>query len=236
MRVALLQIRVRTRSRSANLAHVLGQVVRAVEAVPAPDLVLLPAGCEGPVSQGLSPAMVQGFAESLAAVAREWGVYLAAGLLRRQGDGFGEVARLYDPDGDVLIRSAKLGPDATCVLRPTPLGRLAVGLDFDDAPVAPPADPCDLLLVHGRWKASAKQRRRACARLHTRFSQLARRIGAPVCAVGSVSVTDDAGSASSIGGSGLWASDGACILAAGARVEETLFAEVADGGSEQSAV
>lgn len=236
MRVALLQIRVRTHSRSMNLTHVLGQVVRAAEAVPAPDLMVLPAGCDGPVSQDLSPAMVQGFAESLAAVAREWGVYLGAGLLRSEGDGFGQVARLYDPDGDVLIHSAALGPDATCVFRETPLGRLAVGLDFDDAPVAPPADPCDLLLVHGRWTAPTKQCRQACIKLHARFSQLARRIGAPVCAVGPVSVADHAGRASSIGGTGLWASDGACILAAGAEVEETLFADVADGSSEQSDV
>ena len=236
MRVALLQIRVRTHSRSANLTHVLGQVVRAAEAVPAPDLMVLPAGCEGPVSQGLSPAMVQGFSESLAAVAREWGVYLAAGLLRSEGDGFGQVARLYDPDGDVLIRSADLGPVATCVLRETPLGRLAVGLDFGDAPVAPPADPCDLLLVHGRWTAPTKQCRQACTKLHARFSELARRIGAPVCAVGPVSVADDAGRASSIGGTGLWESDGACVLAASTEVEETLFAEVADGSSAQSDV
>ena len=32
------------------------------------DLLVLPAGCDGPVCEGLSPAMVQGFAESLAAV------------------------------------------------------------------------------------------------------------------------------------------------------------------------
>ena len=158
MRVALLQIRVGAPSFSANLTHVLRQVVGAVDSESPPDLVVLPAGCDGPVCPDLSAAMVQGFAESLAAVAREWGVYLAAGLLQPDGDGFAEAARVYDPDGDVVLCSAGAGEAGRCVLRETTLGRLAVGLDFEDAPVAPPADPCDLLLVHGRWSAPSKQR------------------------------------------------------------------------------
>lgn len=228
MRVALLQIRVGAPSFSANLTHVLRQVVRAVDSDSPPDLVILPAGCDGPMHAGLSAAMVQGFAESLAAVAREWGVYLAAGSLRPNGDGITEAARVYDPDGDVVMCSGGAGEAGRCVLRETALGRLAVGLDLEGAPVAPPAGPCDLLLIHGRWSAPSKRRRQSCAELHERFSGLARRIAAPVCAVGAVGAPGRDGETSLLGGSGLWAPDGACILAAGPGAEETLFAEVAD--------
>ena len=234
MRLALLQIRIGMPSLSANLTHVLRQVVGAVDSESPPDLVVLPAGCDGPVHSGLSAAMVQGFGESLASVAREWGVYLAAGLLRPDGESFAEAARVYDPDGAVVVRSTGAGAVGNCVLRETGLGRLAVGLDLDDAPMAPPADTCDLLLIHGRWSAPLKQRRQARAKLHDRFSKLARRIGAPVCAVGAVGAPDHDGESSGLGGSGLWAPDGGCILAAGPGAEETLLAEVADCLRQQS--
>ena len=227
MRVALVQIGVRTDSRSANLTHVLRHIVGAAETEPAaPDLLVLPAGCDGPVSPGLSEAMVQGFAESLAAVAREWGLYVAAGLLEPAGDGFGEAGRLIDPDGDALVRGAVVGED--CVVRKTPLGRVAVGVDVEEAPLAPPAGPCDLMLVHGRWSTPPGSGRQALAAVHDRFSELARRIGAPVCVVGAVGRPDDDLAATLIGGSGLWGPDGHCIASAAYGGEETLHAEVAD--------
>ena len=46
--------------------------------------------------------MAQGFGESLAAAAREWGVFLAAGALRAVDGKVCEQGRLYDPDGDVI--------------------------------------------------------------------------------------------------------------------------------------
>ncbi len=222
-----MQIGVRTDSRSANLTHVLGHVVGAAETEPAaPDLLVLPAGCDGPVSPGLSEAMVQGFAESLAAVAREWGLYVAAGLLEPAGDGFGEAGRLIDPDGDALVRGAVVGEG--WVVRETPLGRVAVGVDVQEAPLAPPAGPCDLMLVHGRWTSPPGQRERTRARLHDRFRELARRLGAPVCVVGAVGGPEDDLAAPLIGGSGLWGADGQCMVSAASGGEETLHAEVAD--------
>lgn len=226
MRVALLQTRIRTDSRSANLSHVLRQVVRAAEAVPAPDLVMLPAGCDGPVSEGLSPAIVQGFAESLAAMAREWGVYVAAGLLRWGGDGFGEEARVYDPDGDALIGTGPGERETVFTVRDTPLGRLGIGLDSDDARLAPPAVPCDVLLVHGRWTAPPEHGGRAGTDVHARLAELARQARTPVCAVGLVGRGCDR--AAFVGGSGLWASGGRCVLAADVGEETTLFGEVPD--------
>ncbi len=227
MRVALVQIGVRTESRSANLTHVLGHIVVAAETEPAaPDLLVLPAGCDGAVSPGLSEAMVQGFAESLAALAREWGLYIAVGLLEPAGDGFGEAARLIDPDGDPLVRGTAVGN--ACVVRETPLGRVAVGVDVPEAPLAPPTGPCDLLLIHGRWTSPPGQRERTQAGLHGRFSELARRIGAPVCAVGAVGGPDDKAPSPLIGGSGLWGADGNCIVSAASGGEETLYAELAD--------
>lgn len=222
-----MQIGVRTGSRSANMTHVLRQVVEAAETEPvAPDLLVLPAGCDGPVSPGLSEAMVQGFSESLAAVAREWGLYVAAGLLEPAGDGFIETGRLIDPDGDAPVRGAAVGK--ACVVRETPLGRVAVGIDVPEAPLAPPTGPCDLLLIHGRWRSPPGQRKRAQAGLRNRFSELARRLGAPVCAVGAVGGPDDDADSLLLGGSGLWDADGKCIVSAATGGEETLHAEVAD--------
>jgi predicted amidohydrolase len=226
MRVALLQIGPRTTSWSANLAHVLERIVGAAEAIPAPDLIVLPAGCDGRVRDGLTEAMVVGFAESLAAAAREWGFYVAAGLLEASGDEFGQVARVYDPDGDVILRAGRLREGEDRVVRKTALGRLGIGLAPDGWPMEAPAEPCDLLLLAGRWSAPLGRREPALLELKARLGEFARGANAPVCAVGAVDDPTRAGDPALIGGSALYGPDGACLLAAGTAGEETLAAEV----------
>ena len=73
MRLALLQLRIRPGARSANLAHALRRFVQAAEKDPPPDLIVLPAWCDGYVGGGVTEAMAQTFSESLGVAAREWG-------------------------------------------------------------------------------------------------------------------------------------------------------------------
>lgn len=223
MRLALLQIRIRPGARSANLAHALRRVVRAAETDPPPDLIVLPAWCDGHSGGEVSEAMAQGFSESLAAAAREWGVYLAAGSLQVSGQSAFERARLYDPDGDVIARSTKA---AARQVAETSLGRLAVCLGRKEGPAELPRVRCDMLLVLGRWTAGPKDRRRVARRLETRLGRLARRTAAVVCGVGPV--TEPAADKGSlcIGGTAAYGPDGRCLAAAGDRADRTVVVEV----------
>ena len=124
MRVALLQLAIKASGRSANLTRVLRGFVAAVEAVPAPDLVVLPGCCDGLRARGVTPAMVQSFTESIAAAAREWGVYVAAGSLRAGSDAqLVDAARLFDPDGDVVALCKASDGESTCPVCATSLER-----------------------------------------------------------------------------------------------------------------
>ena len=141
MRVAVAQIKLYAGQRSRNLGSVTRAVVRAAEHDPAPDLIVLPGACDlGPAifDPGfLTPAMCQGFAETLGALAREWGVWIAAGYAVMTGGQVGASATLLDPDGDVYIRSvggnpARNGRGQTprgatrLVVRSTALGAVAL--------------------------------------------------------------------------------------------------------------
>ena len=58
MRVALVQLAVRATGRSANLAHALRGLVAAAEAVPAPDLIVLPGFCDGLGPEAVTKAIM----------------------------------------------------------------------------------------------------------------------------------------------------------------------------------
>lgn len=107
MKVALLQIALDPKSRAGNLQRLLEAVDRAAGVAPAPDLLVLP-GCVdsgGVVSEvPRGDALVEGVVEGLAHKAREWGVWLAAGVHARDEEQWRPGAVLFDPDGDVVLR------------------------------------------------------------------------------------------------------------------------------------
>ncbi len=229
MRIALLQTPIQPRVRSANLSRVLRRIVGAAEAVPAPDILLLPGCCDGGCRDGLTRGMAQGFSESLAAAAREWGVYLAAGLMRFEADDPWDCARLFDPDGDVIAQSSD---PALCEVVSTPLGRLGIGLHGAGTLPRPPEAACDVLLVPGRWTAPPGHLERAGRQLATRLAELARLTGATVCATGAVTDTaaDDQG-ALWMGGTAAYAPDGRQLAATAGVAEETVVAQIAPSAS-----
>ena len=151
MRVALLQPELDVRMRAANLQSLVRAIGRAAQQEPAPDLVILPGGCDtGGVAadRGYPAALRQGFREAIAHQAREWGVYIAAGLHHSPANGSEVGALLFDPDGDLVALTA-LGaargeePVPQVALYTSPVGTLGVSLgviiELSDAPE--PAEP-----------------------------------------------------------------------------------------------
>ncbi len=114
MRVALLQIRLNVKSAAANLQALNSAVDEAAQGDPAPDLLVLPGACDtcGAVRspRGMGSANLEGAKENIAFKARDWGVFVAAGLHFPFDDRRGLCAVLFDPDGDIVARS---GP-ASC--------------------------------------------------------------------------------------------------------------------------
>lgn len=144
MRVGLVQFPRAPGERATNLIRTLGAIDRAAAAEPGPDLLILPGQCDGdptgrePTGEvsladeipPLTQAMAEAFSESIAARAREWGVYIAFGAFRNRDGVVAEGAALFDPDGDVLLECwARLdeslgGAAASC--GETSIGRLAL--------------------------------------------------------------------------------------------------------------
>jgi hypothetical protein len=134
MRVALLQTRLDGRSRSANIQGLIAAITTAADATPAPDLLVLPGLCDtggeaaGP---GLTEAKVQTIGETIALKAREWGVYIAAGLHIRHQDEWVPAAVLFDPDADrVAVGAGRAGAEGSdggpLALRYSALGAIGV--------------------------------------------------------------------------------------------------------------
>jgi len=149
MKVAVAQVELHAGQRSRNLGSVIRAVVQASEHEPAPDLIVLPGACDfgsaGADTGRVTPAMCQGFVETLGALAREWGVWIAAGHTTLMTTGTVSSAVLLDPDGDVWLRlpadcqpqegdelisggdgSAVLGDGLRIVARCTALGTVAL--------------------------------------------------------------------------------------------------------------
>jgi predicted amidohydrolase len=108
MRIALLQIRLDPKSRAANLQAVTRAIEAAAGAPDAPDLIVLPGGCDNGgagASRGCSRSVLEVTRETLAWLAREWGVFLAAGVHAHRPGAWTPCAVLLDPDGDVVVSS-----------------------------------------------------------------------------------------------------------------------------------
>lgn len=132
MRLALLQIPLTSRHRAENVQRLMAAIDRAADIASPPDLCVLPGAVDSDgrfPAGGRSGALLDGLRETVASKAREWGVYIAAGVHLRQGDAWEPCAVLFDPDGDVVImHSARVtgsDPDKPeGLLWPTPIGLL----------------------------------------------------------------------------------------------------------------
>ncbi|MFQ5591866.1 MAG: hypothetical protein ACE5HE_11940 [Phycisphaerae bacterium] len=132
MRVALLQVDLNSKSRAANLQRVVAAVQCAAQATPPPDLLVLPGGCDtggGVANRRLSDSYRQSVKETIAWLARDWGVFIAAGFHRSNGHALEPWVGLFDPDGDPASRDpvedAAGGVSAVGVWR-TAVGSLGV--------------------------------------------------------------------------------------------------------------
>ncbi len=122
MRAALLQLALDPTSRAANIQGLTAGIHRAANTAPAPDLLVLPGACDtGGVFPGprLSDACLQSVREMIAWQARDWGVYIAAGLHHRCGSAFVPCAVLFDPDGDLVAQDPVRTADSDL---PLPVG------------------------------------------------------------------------------------------------------------------
>lgn len=105
MRVGLLQVRLRSDSPAANVQVILAAIDRAGRADPSPDLLVLPGGCDtgGKEPAGDFPlAVLETTREAIASKAREWGLYIAAGVHTTVDGRFEPASVLLDPDGDIV--------------------------------------------------------------------------------------------------------------------------------------
>ena len=135
MRVALVQLRLNAKSRAANVKGVMAAIARASQVQPAPDLLVLPGACDtggATFGRGHSEATLTGVRETIAWMAREWGVFIAAGLHCRRDDTTVPCALLFDPDGDIVARSIAAAvneggpPSGPIALWPSVVGDIGV--------------------------------------------------------------------------------------------------------------
>ncbi len=108
MRIALLQIQLDPESRAANVQALRSAIDRAAGATPAPDLLVLPGACDTGGLPGRTGARYSDLAAVRAGLsdkAREWGLFIAAGLHARRAEKFEHQVVIFDADGDIVVRS-----------------------------------------------------------------------------------------------------------------------------------
>ena len=110
----------------------------------------------------------------------------------------------------------------------TPFGPVALGIDLDDAPFTRPTERCGVLLICGRWSAAPTgEIQNSCRRVKRRMEALARGVGAVACVAGAVGADVSRSGSRFVGGSGLYARDGGCVVAAKPGIEEIVVGEIA---------
>ena len=111
MRVAVVQMSVDAQSRANNQRRACELLVRAAEEELAPEVICLPARCEGALADhadSLSSTVSESFVEVRAAQAREMGGSRVTGFTEHGGDRRYDCAAWYDADGDMLIKHRKI--------------------------------------------------------------------------------------------------------------------------------
>lgn len=167
MRVALIQLALSGKSPAQDLQHVSAAIDRAGSTSPAPDLIALPGLCDigsARSAGGITDSFLACARENLASKAKEWGVFVSAGLHVRVDGKLVPYAILLDSDGDAVARSGGAFPaDSPISLWSSPIGTLGVlepTLPFSDEEV-----PVELqdggLVVIPMASTMSKTRRRA---------------------------------------------------------------------------
>jgi predicted amidohydrolase len=103
VRIALIQPRFIQESASSNLQQLIAGIHEAATCKPAPDLLILPGNCDtgGSLEGPENPKYRPNVTECLSWEARDWGVYIAAGMTKADQHGASGTL-LWDPDGDVM--------------------------------------------------------------------------------------------------------------------------------------
>jgi hypothetical protein len=148
------------------MASLTRSVITAAELDPPPDLIVLPDCRELQlnIAGGIlhTPAMCQGFSEALSWLAREWGVWIAAGHDVLVGGRIVAGATLFDPDGDPYIRhpsgrtiAVEDGAERVelaWTIQRTPIGVVALlvgGASPESLKRREEPDPIDLVIIPG---------------------------------------------------------------------------------------
>ncbi len=108
MRVALLQLGAIQKSRSANLQSLMAAIDRAASDDDELDLLVLPAIGDTRAKRAGQRGLFASASETIAWKAREWGVYIAAGLCVMEIETIRPRSFLFDPDGDVVARTGEV--------------------------------------------------------------------------------------------------------------------------------
>ncbi|MCK4660510.1 MAG: hypothetical protein KAV82_13390 [Phycisphaerae bacterium] len=243
MRVGLIQIAVTPGVRSANIARLMRLIDQTCECDPAPDLVVVPAGCESDlghaVSSGLTRAMGYALLGPLAMKAREWGVFLAGGFWGRDESGPLVRGVLLDPDGDVLIKTARQNDAQRLPVRvwATSIGAvgLLLGEHVDDEVPDDVIEAGGVLVVSGTV-CNGKVPHRRSDEVGDRLSKLAQRCASYVCGVFPVSA-EEAGNSDKGGIAGpsqAFGPDGSRIACAPGGEAIVVVDLVSAGGSDVS--
>ncbi|MGB0715405.1 MAG: hypothetical protein ACPGXK_05975 [Phycisphaerae bacterium] len=111
MRIAVLNVGLPTHGRSAEYQALHRAMRASLDQRPAPELIVVPPVEEQEPRGGhLEPHLQTTLAvESIAWIAKEWGVYVLAAVTHMKGDEVQPALLLIDPDGD--IRGNSLRPD-----------------------------------------------------------------------------------------------------------------------------
>ena len=127
-------------------------VDEAASAEPAPDLLVLPAACDtgGTVPTAATVvAAATSLLESLAARARDWGVYVVVGVHVHRGAGWGAATILIDPDGDRVCEAMATADSSSWVVCPSQIGAIALqGSSSRGAGCASLPPEFDILAIH----------------------------------------------------------------------------------------
>ncbi len=112
VRVAMMQMLVRTNAASENMAHA-EELLAAVCAENKPDFVLFPeTGDLGWATQEAyelsEPVPGGSVCEAWRRISQKYGVYLVAGLTERAGDKVYNCAVFFSPEGELLARHRKI--------------------------------------------------------------------------------------------------------------------------------
>lgn len=132
MIVGLLHIELEPQSGAGNMQRILRAIEEGARVDPAPDLLVLPGACDTggvPIDRAFPEARLLGLREGIAAKAKEWGIFIAAGLHERVEGDYGLSAVMFDPDGDLICRAGDPTLDVN-PLEPVPVQTSTVAGDF----------------------------------------------------------------------------------------------------------